>query len=264
MKRKVLLVKPKSIIKARVFGALGHRRYEDRYLASKAAYPIWLISPHIVATPDEKLVLVKNSKAGCTSATSALYEYASGKSAPADIHRAETSLLGGANTTSKAIELLQNSEAIKFTFVRHPEARIMSAFRNFVLLGNNSSAPKFQKHLRTFGWTSEETPERQLDLFLDYVENSFEKSKQNTDPHFRTQCLNTAFGTIAYSKIGRLENYNDDLQEVFEMAGVWSSRLEPLLTFVKNSTKRAEQEITVPQRRRLETLYAEDFEAFGY
>lgn len=264
MRAKVHLIRPKNIRKAKLLAPILPKQYADRAATAEFPEELRLIGSHVAATPDGKLALVKNSKAGCTSAVSALYYYTSGQNAPKEVHKNLGKLLGSKGQIADALKILTKPECFSFTFVRHPEKRFLSGFQNFVLDANNSSAPRFWKYFSTFGASAEQSDERKCDLFLDYIERCFSEAKAYTDPHFRTQTINIAFDVIDYSLIGRLESYRNDMRKVFEGAGVWNDGLNAVLDDVRNPSLKQKYVLTASQRKRVANLYTEDFDNFNY
>lgn len=264
MVRKVRMNRKPNFLKARLFAPFSHC-YRDRLSLEHEPEVIQVISPHTIHTRDGKLAYVKNSKAGCTTVAEALYFYERGQQSAGKIHREADVLLQGHNHVRAGLSALRSPEVYKFTFVRNPINRSISAFTNFVLQGNNPSAHKVQPYLRTFGLEKAGTDSKKFDVFLDYVEASFEISEMYTDPHFRLQTLNIGFPIIRYNRIARLEEYQKEFAKLLKEAGAWRDEILPVLQNKKNSSSKGHRfEPTSAQVERVRRIYDDDFHAFGY
>jgi len=152
----------------------------------------------------------------------------------------------------------------RFTMVRDPQARAVSTFRDFVIDQRNRKASVYKDAFRDFGLSEEAPLEQRFDAFLDFVAYCLGKNPEGTDPHFRRQVTNTAFGVMRYNKIGRLENYADDMAQVLSEAGASLPDGVSLAKRVNVSNQKVAFTPSAAQRRKIEQLYAADYEAFGY
>lgn len=130
----------------------------------------------------------------------------------------------------------------RFTFVRNPFDRLVSLY-----------AWQTAKQMSQFPTDFNE--------FIDYVANDFE---DNT--HHRPQC--SFFSEHQeFDFVGRFENYAADTKRIYEMM-----EIEPLKTnkgephFAKRTKREAEYRTYYNEqtRKKVENLYAEDLERFGY
>ena len=213
---------------------------------------------------DRKLVFVRNPKAGCSTVSDALAQYSKSEYC-AGTGLDQTIIPGqGARHWRENLEALSDKEAVKFTFVRHPQARAISAFKNIFSEQSNNASPQHVEAARYFGFSENADTKKNIDAYLSYVEACFTKDINFTDPHFRLQKLNVGFGHVDYDMIGRLENIDTDLSRVFKMAGS-DGYLNILGDIPKiNKTSDEKIELTNSQKNRIEALYAPDYEAFDY
>lgn len=219
----------------------------------------------MVLTPDRRLFYVRSSKAAGSAIVHLLHRYATEGEVGADTWRAEGGLLQGYPHWRDYLDVLDNHGAFVFGFVRHPTERFMSAFRDFWLLRRNSWRYRHARPMRRFGYDPAQPPERNLDVFIDYVARSLAVSPLYADRHWRKQVHNLAYGRIDYDLIGRTERLESDMRKVLESAGIPAGDLLSILTRRDNNTDSAPPlDPTPAQRRKIEALYADDFETFGY
>lgn len=264
MVRKVRMHRKHNFLKAKLLAPFSNR-YSQRLCLESEPEAIQIVAPFIIHTTDGKLVYVKNSKAGCTTVAESLYFYECGQHFAGQIHHESVVLKQGHNHVAAAVNALRSPEAYKFTFVRNPLKRSVSAFTNFVLQGNNPNAPKEQRFMRNFGLEEAVTNIEKYDVFLDYIEACFKISKKYTDGHFRLQTLNIGYSTIQYDRIGRLEEFQTEFAQILKEAGVWRDDIAPVLQIKKNSTSKVNRfEPTLAQVERVRRIYNDDFNTFGY
>jgi hypothetical protein len=116
----------------------------------------------------------------------------------------------------------------------------------------------------TLGYEPDGDINRNFDVFLDYVAMCFEVSREHVNVHWRPQTLSIALDHISYAHICRVETLRQDLATVSDLVGF------PLLPpgqeppSVNQARRRGQFELSKEQRRKIRTLYADDYEAFGY
>ncbi|PLW94461.1 MAG: hypothetical protein C0592_02705 [Marinilabiliales bacterium] len=133
----------------------------------------------------------------------------------------------------------------KFAFVRHPEARFISVWKDKILRQNYFVFPESK-------WEDM----KELDNFLSWVETL---NINKCDEHLRAQ--NALIDLNHVDFVGRLENLNRDFEYLASKIGVSSTELEHL-----NKTPEKELELTTEQKQRIFNIYRKDFEVFypGY
>ena len=118
--------------------------------------------------------------------------------------------------------------------------------------------------MKGFGFGAGNEIGRNFDIYLDYLKASFEVDLQRTDRHFRLQKLTTGLGHVNYDLIGRVENFEKDLGQVFVLAGA-GQYLDNHPGFGRhNTTNDSSLDVSRQQRKKIEQLYAPDYEAFNY
>lgn len=241
------------------------KRYREKADLQRLAPPLQTVLTHTLQTDNGKLLFVKNSKAGCTSVAQLLYHYSKGEYCEGPIHIQAENFTQGKSHWRKNLLALNDKDVVKFTLVRHPQARAISAFKDFFLEKNNPSAPRHIEAARYFGFSEDAEPNKNFDAFLNYVEACFKQDIRATDRHFRLQKINIGFGYVNYDIIGRLENLETDLLRVFKLVGAdtYFNDHTKLRGFNRSKTSK-KFELTSTQKNRIETLYRPDYEAFNY
>ena len=245
------------------------KRYRQRVAISEVPEPMRSILLVTIQSDDGKLVFVKNPKAACTTVANVIYHYSKGHAHGGRIHRERENFRQGIEHFQENQLALNSSENTKFTFVRHPESRTVSAFHFFFVdqkrgAARQRFAQKRVKAMKGFGFGAGNEIGRNFDIYLDYLKASFEVDLQRTDEHFRLQKLNIGLGHVNYDLIGRVENFEKDLGQVFVLAGA-GQYLDNHPGFGRhNTTNDSSLDVSRQQRKKIEQLYAPDYEAFNY
>lgn len=220
---------------------------------------------NLIVTHDRRFMFLRNQKCACTQTTQLLYAYSNnGETYPGNVHRANRGILPARYRWPDIKPAFEAHLGYRFTFVRHPEKRVHSAFRDFFADQKNIARHKHLKPMHAHGYDPARDESYNFDVFLDYVAHTFAISHLDTDSHWRLQVDNIGYRDIAFDFIGRVERYGDDIRHVFDAGGAPGYPPEALLAPRFNKSGAAKAEITPMQRSRIETLYAPDYEAFGY
>lgn len=208
---------------------------------------------------------LRNQKCACTQTTQLLYACSNnGATYPGNVHRANRGILPARYNWQKIKPVLQAGSAYTFTFVRHPEKRAHSAFRNFFVDATNIARHKHMQPIISHGYDATRTTDYNFDVFLDYVAHTFDMDALRCDTHWRLQTLNIGWGTVNFDHVGKVETYNADLRLVFDAIGRADFPPDALLTRRFNATDVPVMPVTLAQRKKIESLYAADYAAFGY
>jgi hypothetical protein len=213
---------------------------------------------YLCPVPEHKVIYVKNPKAGCSTILVWLdrlhtgdYDHEFG-----DVHQ-ENRLPTVRDLGRATIERMLSGSAYRFSFVRHPVRRFESVY--------------WDKLVHNLKWRKNVPAALGLDLspdtvvpfeqFLSIVEKQDPVSEM--DPHWRPQHVNLMHPLVTYDHVGRLEDFAAELEHIREAAGLPHVPLE-----VRNTSRRTETDSVYEGRpdlvRRVEQLYATDFELYGY
>ncbi len=252
-----LRVRALALVSARHRNILAMRDIDER---------IRIALGHAVVTEDRKLLFVRNSKVGSSSVIRVVYKHAMGDIGPSMVDRDCPEVLHGFRDWRPCYEAIMSHEPVIFSQVRHPVDRLMSGFRNFFVAKSHDWRWRHMGHMMRLGYSSRNSVEKNLDIFLDYVELSFATNERYADRHWRKQIHNIGYGAIDFDVIGKTENLTASIKEVLERANIPDDGLTDILNERHNNTDsvRDRHEPTAQQRRRIEELYADDFEAFSY
>ncbi|MCG5533625.1 sulfotransferase family protein [Halorhodospira sp. 9621] len=146
-------------------------------------------------------------------------------------------------------ELLQNG--FKFTFVRNPYTRVLSAYLDKIVNG-----PRCPRHLRH---TDGSAP-----TFVEFCRH-LERGAIYKDPHWIPQCWLLLLPPEAFDFIGKIECLETDLEQVYQR--VVPGYGKPPTTCAPHRTGangRIQEHIDEEAAAILQRLYADDFAAFGY
>lgn len=237
-----------------------------RQLRALQEMPLALRGPcrNLILSHDRRLLFLRNQKCACTQTVQLMVHRATGAFWRGNVHRANRGILPARYRWTEIRPVLEAGSAYLFTFVRDPERRAHSAFRNFFVDRANLARTKHLPAMRARGYDPDRGAERNFDVFLDYVEECLALDPLRTDTHFRRQVDNIAFGKLPHDRIGRVESYARDIVEIHEAAGIAGFPPPELLAMRFNPSAPAASPPTPAQRARIRRIWAADYEAFGY
>ncbi len=225
--------------------------------------PIWrTVIAHSISTRDGTLTYIKNSKAACTTVAQLIYREGFREPFDGDIHHAPLGYLSPGLDWREMLNRFEKGPS--FSIVRNPEARAVSGFFDFFVRARNPGAEKHRKYAEAFGLYSGSDLSTRFDSFLDYVSVSLERSPLETDRHFRPQHINLGHGHFTLTHVGKVESPTEDLERIGRDTGVrlvWE-RMETVAR--TNSTKSDTFAVSPAQRKRIQKLFASDYELYGY
>ncbi len=131
----------------------------------------------------------------------------------------------------------------KFAFVRNPEDRFLSAFKNKVLQNN------------MFSFNSEELNKYQdVNNFVEYITSI---PPQHQDEHFKPQYHMIPLEHLDF--LGRFESFSEDLKEVFSILGInYNTKIH------NNRSAKSPVTLNEKSRSRIANYYRLDYQIFGY
>lgn len=140
------------------------------------------------------------------------------------------------------------TDHLRFTFVRDPYARIVSAWRDKIILRRKGSG------------INDQVLYEQLSDFGNFVEWVLSQDKERINPHFRPQTIlvpeNVDF-------IGRLESFDADLRHLFGRLGLGDLPKAPHHNR-SNRAKRPEPTMSPSALQGINAYFRDDFRRFGY
>jgi hypothetical protein len=234
------------------------RRQRVTLKALRAYYPEGAFAGRLLAMPQYRCIYVKNAKSGSSTLTLWLHRIHTGDHdfAPANIHKRHQLPRPGSLGWDTVVDML-NGEAFRFSFVRDPIARMQSAYLDKIA---NERKDAWRVRRRGRGLGVEADPQW-VPTFEQFIEVLEEQEPRWMDPHWRPQHLNLMHPLVEYDFIGRLENFEADLERVREATGM------PVVPMpVRNVRPRSESlfDGRPDLLRRARKIYAGDLELYGY
>ena len=225
--------------------------------AMQAYFPNGSLGGAIRALPEHNVVYIRNNKAACSTITLWLHRLHTGDHdfSPKNIHAEDGLPRPREITWPKVIEMLSGG-AYRFTFVRDPIKRVMSAYTD-KLVRQRRWRPQIQKIL---GLPEDPQSPVTFDQFIDALEA---EDDLHLDPHFRPQHFNLMHGLVEYDFIGKLENFDADFAKVRAEANL----PDDVPLEVRNVSKAPESspfDGRPDLLERVKAIYRRDFEIYGY
>lgn len=152
--------------------------------------------------------------------------------------------------------VLTSPEFLRFGIVRNPYSRLLSAWRNKVLL----CEPGYEYIYRKMTGNEPSLREKEtltFEQFLEFVES---EDVATCNPHWRRQTDLLLYPAIPFTHLGKIER----LRETFELIEKHADPGKSLPARTSNSTRVGYANLTEALAVRIYKLYAADFEAFGY
>lgn len=223
-------------------------------------FPRGRLDPHLFVLPEERVVYVKNPKAGSSTIVawlSRVYHHDAERSITnAHLHHEipPQSKLGWA-----VVGPLIGGEAYRFSFVRDPYRRFESAYYDKVVGARRDRwrAPICAK----LGLPAETVPT--FEQFVTAVE--LQDPVREMDEHWQPQHVLLMHPMVEYDRIGHLERFDADFALVREEAGLPDLPVEVRNVNGRRKRPRPDAYKGRPDlRSRVHALYAEDFELYDY
>ena len=149
--------------------------------------------------------------------------------------------------------LLKSEKYKKFTVIRNPLDRFLSAFNDKVLI--NSHEPYFSKFNKKYLHVKDIN--EKLNLFLNFItENNFSKY----DIHIRPQYMLVSSESINYNLILKVDNLHNDWNKVREILNI--DLAKPKFANKSNSV-RLKNSISSDLIQRINNLYSEDIKFYN-
>jgi len=253
------LGRPKDL----VLGALLPH-YRRRVQLSRLPIEKQIVLPYLLISDDAKLAFVKNSKAGCTSVAHLIHQYSKGYECTGNIHKDSKDLRQGLLYWKENLRIILTQSPYLFTFVRHPENRVVSAFFNFFVERTNPVGYKHFAAMNAFGFQEGGNIQQNFEVFLTYIKASVDCDIHQTDRHWRPQYINLSMLDFQYDHIGKLENFAAEIKFIFDAAGISDFNLGTPDTRIRNSTQPNDLRVSGEQRKIIAEIYSEDYRLFGY
>ena len=211
------------------------------------------LAHRIEVSPELGLVYVRNPKVATSTLLPWLDWLHSGQQR--DDVRGDLSLPKPGQLGWDHVMRMIDGEAFRFSFVRDPVTRFESAYRSKIL---RPTPPRTQV-LEVLGRADDPSTEVTFEDFLTAVE---QQEPLHMDLHWRPQHLNLMHPVFSYDLLGRLERFDEDVQEIcrrLDLPGPPTRSRN-----VSRSDRPSEYEGRPDLVERVRALYARDRELYGY
>jgi hypothetical protein len=234
-------------------------RYRVQYEAR--ALPDWqrIVLRRTVYVPQLKLLYVINAKAASSSLRDMMFVLGGG-SRQAGPGRG---IYFPSSRWRDVVAAWTDPSVYRFTVGRHPVSRAVSAFTNLFVNQNNGFEFRHIPYLGRTGLKFGDASPANFDRYLDYIEEVQAESELFCDAHLRLQTHNTGLRHLNYNRIGRYENLSGDIAAIMADAGV-TTYTPAALGWDNKALTDSAPALAPAQIARIETIYAEDYERFGY
>jgi len=227
------------------------------WAAVREYFPNVQPTTYLKPLPEHGVIYVKNPKAACSTLLLWLDRIYTGEPdfTPGNIHT-ETRLPTVSVVGRRRVTRMLSGSAYRFSFVRDPRRRLESAYWDKMVTKVEWSKRRGRAQL---GLPIDTTPT--FEQFLSAVERQDPMTEMN--PHWRPQHVNLLHPLVSYDYIGRVENFQADLDRVCEESGLPRFTPEPRNVSARPATTSV-YEGRPDLLRRVEALYADDLEMYGY
>lgn len=166
-------------------------------------------------------------------------------------------------------ELIQDRKFYKFCFVRNPYSRLLSAYLNKIKRKSLDVSRKkrllMQLDIGTKDMSDEEISAKEVSFEM-FVNAIVAQPAKYMDPHWRIQYYQTLQDFVEFNFIGKLENFQQDLEEVLQKLGVKQpdKYIDNGRWHQTNATERLSEYYTEELRDKVYTKFQKDFDVFNY
>lgn len=255
--------KPQKLFKANAL-RLVSKRYKIRSNIGREPEPIRRVFRSCLMTRDKKLLFVKNCKAGSTAISQLLVHYSTGAYSD-NVHNHREGVFLGESDYFDIRQGFDNKSTYCFSMVRNPYNRLKSAYINiFVDKKNTGAYARNLPALSDRGYKIDGDVNHNFEVFVDFVDEALSDSHLNCNQHWREQHISIGNAYLPIDMVAKYENYNDDIQTVFNAAGLGDYISTIDLSRKYNPSSRAEISGSAALKTKIEKIYAKDYELFGY
>ena len=222
------------------------------------------VNMHTQISLVNKYVYVEVPKAGCGTMKATLGGLEAARKGPGLVQRVQEAPHNRINATpfvkpfqlpSDMLEEVFTSPGYRrFTVVRDPASRVLSAYLEKIGQGLKQSEPIVE----ALGIPASEITFAQ---FLDVIAA---QDSREQDPHWRRQADHLGWGIVDYDAAIHLENLDASWDQIGELTGIADLRET---FYCRNSTgasAKVDEYFTPELRDRVRSIYSRDYEVFGY
>jgi len=154
---------------------------------------------------------------------------------------------------------LQSKDFFKFSFVRNPYTRVLSAYLDKI---NTNQKPKEQIIMTLWDKLKPMDTQISFESFLGALQQI---DPLKMDPHWRPMHLILLHNNITLDYIGKIENFDFHWGHVSSKIGLpFSHKVESFVRHQTSAKDLLDQYYTPDLKRMVADLYRKDFELYGY
>lgn len=160
---------------------------------------------------------------------------------------------------------LASLDVLFFTTVRNPYCRLVSGFKNKVVDNSDATYAKFRQVFRRHCNKYDELSiSDKFNYFCEFMGGRLLKYNGNVDQHFAPQYLVTCANILPYDHVVKVENFENQIEEVFLSLGLsnWNKEFIALkrnIASIKDDVIIGESAASM-----IREYYELDFQLFGY
>jgi hypothetical protein len=157
-------------------------------------------------------------------------------------------------------EVLSDSRFTRFTVVRDPATRVLSAYLEKIRQGLKQSAAVVDALEVRLGHRIDAS-DITFEQFLNVVES---QSIKEQDPHWRVQSAHIGLGTIDYDAIIHLEDLDRSWEQIGDLIGAPDVQEQFYCRTATHAATHTAEYFTPELQIQTSRIYAADYDAFGY
>jgi hypothetical protein len=226
---------------------------------------------YVDVLPRHRLIYVCVPKSASSTIRSVLSSLESGAPPPPDLlfKRRCSGLKSPTQVGISSFHRLAKSAAtLRFSFVRNPYARLVSAwadkFQGKPLIAGNPLIDQYLVRRAAIGYVLPRGPDATLS-FPQFVEYAIATADRRVDAHWQLQDDLVAMPGIKLDLIGKVETFRDDFSRVLDHVGAGDRFRQVIDVPLNTSQHRPWQDYyTDALAARVHRAYERDFDSFGY
>ena len=219
----------------------------------------------LIVIPEKKVIYTVVPKAANSMIKYCLWEACGSPIEIIGIHSISHQSGGPARRVSdisnrELANMIKSEDWYKFSFVRNPYSRLISAYKDKILgMGIRKNTKPF---LKKINWKGNEPP-----TIDEFIRTICQQNADSMDWHWMPQNRLLMKEIIKYDFIGKLEDFNADMESVLTELNVPAEKARELLAKSINASidkVKDPIEISESSARMFYEYFKEDFELFGY
>jgi hypothetical protein len=237
--------------------ALSTNEALGSYFAYKAQTANYLVN----VSERHGLVYVETPKVGCTAIKRFLQEIEAdpGTELPQNVHDKPNSPLKSPNNSQYSVdEILGSLRFTRFSFVRNPYSRVVSAYLDKIVTNQWEK----ERRLPPLGYDPNDEVE-----FIDFLKSISQYPPQRMDIHWMPQYTILRPDRINYEYLGRFEDFTESFRYLVEQYLPTHLDRVPTKNLAKHRTNadtRVEELIGPNEDALIRQIYEQDFKTFEY